>query len=75
MLMTSNKSLAEYNLSQEPVLRRTRLELEARKNEAATLIQEVRSLLQSADRRRSQTDPESLLALLRVSDLSPQSIL
>ncbi|TRY70390.1 hypothetical protein TCAL_04834 [Tigriopus californicus] len=67
MLMASNKSLAEYNLSQEPVLRRIRLELEARKNEAATLIQEVRSLLQSTDQRRGQTDPETLLALLRAS--------
>merc|ERR1719516_490234 len=44
MLLTSNKSLAEYNLSQEPVVREAKARLQEKYRAAQLLGEEVRQL-------------------------------
>jgi len=67
MLLTSNKSLAEYNLSQEPQVREGRARLQEKYNSAKQLGEEVRALKASLDSKQGSTSPEVLLALLETA--------
>ena len=66
MLLASNKSLAEYNLSQEPILADTRSELEAKKDRALILIEVIKDLKRDVEAKSGKTEPDTLLALLQV---------
>eukprot|EP00095_Tigriopus_kingsejongensis_P007344 maker-scaffold589_size129586-snap-gene-0.47 protein:Tk07344 transcript:maker-scaffold589_size129586-snap-gene-0.47-mRNA-1 annotation:"vacuolar protein-sorting" len=67
LLTASIKSLAEYNLTQEPVLRRARGQLESLRTEACGLLTETKTLRRSVDDQRGQSDPDTLLALLQTA--------
>ncbi|KAG1714670.1 Vacuolar protein sorting-associated protein 37B [Nymphon striatum] len=65
MILTSNKSLAEFNLSQEPKLveKRTQLlELHKQANELVTDVTEKKSSLETLE---NQTSVDTLLAILQ----------
>ena len=66
MLVTQNRSLAEYNLSQEPIMRQTRANLESKKNLATVLLQQVKELQAKVNGQAGKTDPGLLHALLEV---------
>ena len=67
MLVASNKSLAEYNLSQEPVLREAKEKLLERYEEAVKLSEEVRHLQTDLERKSGSVQPDTLLALLEAA--------
>ena len=66
MLLASNKSLAEYNLSQEPRIREARSKMQEKHREATRLAEKVRNLKAEIDSNSGKTDPDTLLALLKV---------
>ena len=68
MVMASNKSLAEYNLSQEPVLREANERLLEKYGEATTLSDKVRSLQSELERKSGSVRPDTLLALLEAAN-------
>lgn len=67
MLMASNKSLAEYNLSQEPVLREARNKLQEKHRDTLRLAERVRLLKSEVDSKAGKTDPDTMLALLQAA--------
>ena len=71
MLLASNKSLAEYNLSQEPILAETRANLEEKKDRALILVNIIRDLKREIDVKSGKTEPDTLLALLQVKKYIP----
>ena len=68
MVMASNKSLAEYNLSQEPVLREAKEQLLEKYGEATRLSEEVRGLQAELERKSGSVRPDTLLALLEAAN-------
>ena len=68
MVMASNKSLAEYNLSQEPVLREAKERLLEKYGEATTLSDKVRGLQSELERKSGSVRPDTLLALLEAAN-------
>merc|ERR1719237_296244 len=69
MLLTSNKSLAEYNLSQEPVVREAKARLQEKYRAAQQLGEEVRELKAALDTKQGNVSPDTLLALLEAENL------
>jgi len=68
MLLTSNKSLAEYNLSQEPVMRETKAKLQEKYQAAQRLGQEVKTLKADLDTKQGNVSPDTLMALLEAAN-------
>jgi len=68
MLLASNKSLAEYNLSQEPVIREAKGALLEKYQEAAKLGEEVKALKADLDSKTGNLNPDTLLALLEAAN-------
>merc|ERR1719175_105437 len=68
MLLTSNKSLAEYNLSQEPVVREAKARLQEKYRTAQQLGEEVRELKAALDTKQGNVSPDTLLALLEAAN-------
>jgi ESCRT-I complex subunit VPS37 len=68
MLLASNKSLAEYNLSQEPIIREGKAALLEKFQEASNLGEEVKSLKNSLDTKSGNMNPDTLLALLEAAN-------
>ena len=65
--MASNKSLAQYNMSQEPVLREGKQRLAEKHSEATSLSSGLRSLQSELQTKSGQVGPETLLALLQAA--------
>merc|ERR550519_1530823 len=68
MLLTSNKSLAEYNLSQEPVVREAKARLQEKYQAAQQLGEEVKALKAELDTKQGNVSPDTLLALLETAN-------
>jgi len=68
MLLTANKSLAEYNLSQEPVVREAKARLQEKYRAAQQLGEEVRQLKSTLDTKQGNVSPDTLLALLEAAN-------
>merc|ERR1719328_997241 len=68
MLLTSNKSLAEYNLSQEPIVREAKARLQEKYRAAQQLGEEVRQLKSTLDTKQGNVSPDTLLALLEAAN-------
>lgn len=68
MLMTSNKSLAEYNLSQEPVITEAKQILVEKYQKAAQLAEEVKKVKTELDRQTGKMTPDTMLALLEAAN-------
>jgi len=68
MLLASNKSLAEYNLSQEPTVRETKERLQEKYQSAQRLGEEVRALKAELDTKQGNVSPDTLLALLEAAN-------
>jgi len=65
-LMVANKSLAEYNLSQEPVLVAKRQQLTAKHQEAIQLVSAVKEIKSELEQKSGKIQPDSLYYLLEV---------
>lgn len=73
MLLASNKSLAEYNLSQEPLLKEKRAKLQEKHRELTKKAEKVRLLKKDvAEKSGKAADPEDLLALLEAAGLEAE---
>ena len=57
--MSSNKSLAEYNMSQEPVLREGKERLTVKHSQATALSSELRSLQSELQTKSGQVSGET----------------
>merc|ERR1712181_192001 len=68
MLLTSNKSLAEYNLSQEPVVGEAKARLQEKYRTAQQLGEEVRELKAALDTKQGNVSTDTLLALLEAAN-------
>lgn len=68
MLMASNKSLAEYNLSQEPVISEGKQQLVEKYQKAALLAEEVKKVKSELDAQTGKVSPDTMLALLQASN-------
>merc|ERR550517_43967 len=68
MLLTSNKSLAEYNLSREPVVGEAKARLQEKYRTAQQLGEEVRELKAALDTKQGNVSPDTLLALLEAAN-------
>ena len=68
MLLASNKSLAEYNLSQEPILRECKASLVEKYATAGKLGEEVKTLQAQLESKSGQVRPDTLLALLEAAN-------
>eukprot|EP00092_Neocalanus_flemingeri_P012818 GFUD01013811.1.p1 GENE.GFUD01013811.1~~GFUD01013811.1.p1 ORF type:complete len:213 (-),score=105.17 GFUD01013811.1:115-753(-) len=68
MLLASNKSLAEYNLSQEPVMRECKASLVEKYGTAGKLAEEVKTLQAELESSSGQVKPDTLLALLEAAN-------
>merc|ERR1711915_364180 len=64
----SNKSLAEYNLSQEPILRECKASLVEKYATAGKLGEEVKTLQAQLESKSGQVRPDTLLALLEAAN-------
>ena len=73
--MVANKSLAEYNLSQEPVLVAKRQQLTAKHQEAIQLVSAVKEIKSELEQKSGKIQPDSLYYLLEVSDINMYTIL
>ncbi len=67
MLMASNKSLAEYNLSQEDPLTKARCRLQEKHREVRRLAEKVRNAKRDVDDKAGHTEPDTMLALLQAA--------
>lgn len=65
--MVANKSLAEYNLSQEPVLNAKRQQLTSKHCEAVQLVSAVKDAKADLEKKSGKIQPDSLYYLLEVS--------
>ncbi len=70
--MASNKSLAEYNLSQEPVLKAARSKLQEKHREAMRMAEKVKEIKREVDEKSNKVEPDTLLALLQVGHHSKE---
>jgi len=68
MLMTSNKSLAEYNISQEPVVKEKKEKLLEKFQTATQLADKVKALKADIDNKSGKMTPDSLLILLEAAN-------
>lgn len=68
MLLASNKSLAEYNLSQEPLVREAKARLHEKYQTAQSLGEEVKALKADLDTKQGNVSPDTLLALLEAAN-------
>lgn len=68
MLMTSNKSLAEYNISQEPVVKERKEKLLEKFQTATQLADKVKALKADIDNKSGKMTPDSLLILLEAAN-------
>ena len=66
-LLASNKSLAEYNMSQEPVLREGKLRLAEKHRTASSLCAGLKDLQSQLQTKSGQVGPDTLLALLQAN--------
>ena len=66
MLMASNRSLAEYNLSQEPALKDLKAQLADKHREAMRTAEKVKNAKRELDEKSGSVEPDTLLALLQV---------
>merc|ERR1712066_1167955 len=66
-LLASNKSLAEYNMSQEPVLREARQRIQEKHSAATALSSGLKSLQSELQSKSGQVGPDTLLALLQAA--------
>jgi ESCRT-I complex subunit VPS37 len=67
MLMTSNKSLAEYNLSQEPMLKQKREALTEKHRQAIEMMSELRKTKEKIEAKSGKVKPDVLYSLLQVA--------
>lgn len=65
-LMVANKSLAEYNLSQEPVLNAKRQQLTSKHCEAVQLVSAVKDAKADLEKKSGKIQPDSLYYLLEI---------
>lgn len=65
MLLASNKSLADYNLSREPKMRQSRQQLKELYEQAVELMQEVEQRKKTLDGMGGQSSLDTTLALLQ----------
>jgi len=65
-LMVANKSLAEYNLTQEPILNRKKEQLAEKHREAVQLLQTVNDLKNDLASKSGKIQPDALYTLLQV---------
>lgn len=68
MLMTSNKSLAEYNISQEPLVKEQKERLLDKFQSATALAEKVKALKAEIDNKSGKMTPDSLLVLLEAAN-------
>ena len=68
MLLASNKSLAEYNLSQEPALTEARVRLQERHREANRAAEQVKMARDRVREKAGTVEPDTMLALLQVGE-------
>ena len=66
MLIASNKSLAEYNLSMEPQMTESRQKLAEKHREAVQAVETVRRLKAEVQEKSGTADADTLLAVLQV---------
>jgi len=66
-LMTSNKSLAEYNLSQEPDVRSKRETLAEKHREAIAMVETLKKTRAELESKSGSYKPDELYSLLQVS--------
>ena len=64
--MVANKSLAEYNLSQEPILAAKKEQLTARHSEAVQMVTAVKDAKSELEQKSGKIQPDSLYMLLEV---------
>jgi ESCRT-I complex subunit VPS37 len=67
VIMASNKSLAEYNLSQEPVVKEQKAKLLEKFQSASSLAEKVKGLKAEIDNKSGKMTPDSLLILLEAA--------
>eukprot|EP00096_Caligus_rogercresseyi_P005541 TRINITY_DN2127_c0_g1_i2.p1 TRINITY_DN2127_c0_g1~~TRINITY_DN2127_c0_g1_i2.p1 ORF type:complete len:262 (+),score=86.36 TRINITY_DN2127_c0_g1_i2:304-1089(+) len=67
MLLASNKSLADYNMSQKPVLEKQTESLQGTKDEAIALAQKIKALRSEIDQQSQRVQPDVLLSLLEAA--------
>nr|CAD7205113.1 unnamed protein product [Timema douglasi]CAD7411632.1 unnamed protein product [Timema poppensis] len=67
MLMASNRSLAEFNLSKEPLLRNGKMQLKDLSQEGEKLYQSVEDKLSLIKQKTGNTNLETTLALIQTS--------
>jgi len=68
MLMASNKSLAEYNLSQEPIITEGKQVLVEKYQKAAELAEQVKKIKTELDTQTGKVSPDTMLALLEAAN-------
>jgi len=66
-LMTSNKSLAEYNISQEPDIRSKRQELAEKHREAIEMVEKLKISRRELEAKSGNYKPDELYSLLQIS--------
>lgn len=66
-LMTSNKSLAEYNISQEPDIRSKRQQLAEKHREAIEMVEQLKRTRQDLEAKSGNYKPDELYSLLQIS--------
>ena len=67
--MVANKSLAEYNLTQEPILNRKKEQLAEKHREAVQLLQTVNDLKNDLASKSGKIQPDALYTLLQVLNM------
>lgn len=67
-LMASNKSLAEYNLTQEPTIRTKRETLAEKHREAFSLLEKLKQTRTDVESRSGNYKPDVLFSLLQVAN-------
>jgi len=67
IIMASNKSLAEYNISQEPLVKDEKAKLLEKFEKATSLAEEVKNIKAQIDAQSGKMNPDSLLVLLEAS--------
>eukprot|EP00088_Acartia_fossae_P025039 TRINITY_DN2589_c0_g1_i1.p1 TRINITY_DN2589_c0_g1~~TRINITY_DN2589_c0_g1_i1.p1 ORF type:complete len:211 (-),score=72.12 TRINITY_DN2589_c0_g1_i1:888-1520(-) len=67
VIMASNKSLAEYNLSQEPIVKEQKAKLLEKFQSASSLAEKVKALKAEIDNKSGKMTPDSLLILLEAA--------
>ena len=69
--MASNKSLAEYNLSQEQPLTDARCRLQEKHRETRRMAEKVKNLRRDVEEKGGSMDPDTVLGILQASLVPP----